>query len=105
MSLYLFVDGHYLRKAFEKTMQAFFNDVPAIEYRQLISLGGNHQRAFYYDAVDHEPRTGETSVQTEARITERVALHRHINTIPNFHVREGYVSMGRKPKKREQKAV
>lgn len=86
-------------------MQAFFDEVPPIEYRQLISLGVNHQRVFYYDAVDYEPRPGETVAHTEARITERVTLHRQINTIPNFHVREGYVSTGRKPRQREQKAV
>ena len=96
MSAYLFVDGHYLRKAFEKTMEAFFGEVPAIEYRQLISLGASHSRVFYYDAVDYEARDKETPNDTSARVSERVALHRHINSIPNFHVREGYVSTGRK---------
>ena len=105
MSFYLFVDGNYLRKAYEKTMTSFFGSAPPIEYRQLIGLGANHQRAFYYDAVDYEPRPGETPDQTEARIAERVTLHRQINAIPNFHVREGYVSTGRRVSKREQKAV
>jgi uncharacterized LabA/DUF88 family protein len=105
MSSYLFVDGEYLRKAFETSMKRFFVTAPPMDYRPLMALGASYQRGFYYDAIDYEPRSGETADQTKARIAERVQLHQHINSIPNFHVREGYVSTGRKPSKRQQKAV
>jgi uncharacterized LabA/DUF88 family protein len=107
MSAYLFIDGNYLRKAYEHTMASFFGQTPpALNYRKLAQIGGqSYNRLFYYDAVDYEPHNGETKAQTDARVSERRNLHRRINSIPNFHVREGFVSTGRQVGRRRQKAV
>lgn len=52
MGHYLFIDGEYLRGAYEGTMSAFYDEVPPIDYQLLRTRLSKPTRVYYYDSVD-----------------------------------------------------
>src|SRR4051812_14625483 len=105
MSNYLFIDGAYLTEAYTASMSQFYGVVPPINYRDLGGYFGGPQRIYYYDAVDRGRIGPETEEAQANRIHARDALHVYLNSLPNWHVREGFVSRGRRASRRSQKAV
>jgi uncharacterized LabA/DUF88 family protein len=105
MSFYLFIDGAYFHEGYRDVMQTFYGEVPPINYRELATRLQGAQRVYYYDAVDRGKIGEETSDHQEARIKERDSFHAYLNSLPRWHVREGFVSRGRRVSRRTQKAV
>jgi uncharacterized LabA/DUF88 family protein len=105
MNTYLFIDGEYLRQAYQQTMDAFYGTVPDINYRDLPTTFGGPRRIYYYDAIAREPVGSETPKDQEQRIKGLDVFHVYLNSLPNWHVREGFVSRGRRASRRSQKAV
>ena len=105
MPTYLFIDGEYFRQAFQQTMKAFYGTVPDINYRDIAGNLGGFKRIYYYDAIDRGRVANETPTDQEQRITRLESFHVYLNSLPNWHVREGFVSRGRRASKRSQKAV
>lgn len=106
MTRYLYIDAHYLHEAHAKAMSEFYGFVPPINYRDLsATLGGSHERVFYYDAVDRQRVGDESDKQRDDRIAEKDAFLAYLNALPQWHVREGFVSRGRRASRRSQKAV
>lgn len=87
MHHYAFIDGNYLRRAYEDTMRRFFSDVDHrdIDFAMLKrSVGAS--KAFFYDSIDDD------AADADARET----YLDQIRSIQGFHVREGTVSKDRK---------
>lgn len=97
-----FLDGRYLRTNFGEQMQRFYGVVPEWDLTPLAKWL-QVDRAFYYDAIDYDPRATEQPEQAVARVAKEEATLDYIGTWPDFHVRPGWVR-GAKSKKR-QKAV
>jgi uncharacterized LabA/DUF88 family protein len=105
MSAYLFIDGAYFREAYRSSMQRFFGAVPSINWPALQGQLGSVQRIYYYDAIDRGTVGAETPDGQQKRIKDADDFHAYLNTIPNWHVREGFTSRGRRAARRTQKAV
>jgi uncharacterized LabA/DUF88 family protein len=91
LSNYIFIDGNYLRRAYEDSMRTFFADVSLdhLAFPVMVrELGAS--KAFYYDVVDMDAPDSEK---------RREFLDR-LNSYDGFHVREG--SLGRDKKKQKQ---
>jgi len=95
--IYAFVDGNYIRARFEHVMKTLYGEAPLLEYGRMTTAS----RVFYYDAVEDQ-REDESPENYQQRVAPRFELHRYINRITNWHVREGYVRRG---PKRQQKGV
>jgi uncharacterized LabA/DUF88 family protein len=104
MSKYLFIDGEYLRDKYTGAMADFYGTVPTVNYRDLHNQFNRPDRIYYYDSVNREKKGSETQAHAESRISELNRLHAYLNTIPSWHVREGFVTRGRKERP-GQKAV
>lgn len=92
---YAFIDGNYLRKAYEAAMGRFFADV---DYRNLslVTLKQELQasKIFYYDSVDERLPDAK----------ERLEYLDTLSSLDGFHVRRGTIT-GKKAKRRRQKKV
>ncbi len=88
---YVFIDGNYLRRAYEDTMRQFFPDVDHcnIDFLALKTAVGA-SKAFYYDAVDDDAPDA----------TARREHLEYIRSLDGFHVREGTLSRDKKRQKR-----
>jgi len=62
-------------------------------------------RIYYYDSVDRERVGAESDAERDARVKEREDLHAYLNSLPKWHVREGFMSRARRASRRTQKAV
>jgi NYN domain len=102
---YLFVDGAYFREAYEAAMRKFHGSVPAIDWPRFGGPFNSPTRTYYYDSVDRSRVGPETPHDRDARVTQADAFHARLNAIPYFHVREGFVSRGRRASRRTQKAI
>lgn len=90
---YLFIDGNYLRRAYEDTMRMFFQNVSAdnVDLESIKnSLGAS--KAFFYDSVDIDAPDAD----------RRREYLEHIRSLDGFHVREGTIS---RAKRKQQKQV
>lgn len=101
---YLFIDGHYLREAYKASMQRFYGEVPEMDFQSLKARFGSASRVYYYDAIDRTLAGNEKESDRDARVKRMDDLHSYLNSLPRWHVREGFVTRGRK-RRREQKAV
>jgi uncharacterized LabA/DUF88 family protein len=92
ISNYLFIDGNYLRRAYEDTMRKFFPDVHHSNLDlTAIKRATNASKAFYYDAVDEQ----------DADAQQRKDYLNSIHRLDGFHVRQGTIT----GKARKQKRV
>jgi uncharacterized LabA/DUF88 family protein len=87
---YLFVDGNYLRRAYEDSMRRFFTDVDArnlslAKIRETVGAS----KGFYYDCVDEKLR--DEGLKQKAWLDQ-------VRGLPGFHVREGTISQGKRQK-------
>lgn len=104
-AIYLFIDAAYLRQSYTAAMTRFYGTVPEINWSMIRTLFGNPSRIYYYDAIDRRQVGDETPQQQTERISKADNLHKSLNSLPNWHVREGFVSRGRRASRRTQKAV
>src|SRR5688500_9928179 len=95
---YLFGDAAYFREAFNSITRTFYGLVPAINWPLFKSHFGNPQRIYYYDSIDRNQIGNETPSERDARVEQLDRFHRYLNTFSDFHVREGFVSRGRRAK-------
>lgn len=88
---YAFIDGNYLRRAYEDTMRKFFPDANGSNI-ELVMIKHYLQasKVFYYDSVDTDAPDA----------VWRAAAMESISAIDGFHVRKGTIS-----KKGKQKQV
>ena len=86
---YLFVDGGYLRKVFEKFGAEYFDgaELP-IDYR---ALGRGFTKCFYYDCLP-APRAQEVSGASAARLSRQQAELGAIRALRGWHVIEGVMA-------------
>ena len=98
---YVFIDGAWLVKRHRHVMQQFFGVEGELDLSPILQQA-NASRAYYYDAIDYAKGTNESDTEWEARVLRQEYFFRRIQNIPDFHVRPGSVSRG---KKREQKEV
>jgi hypothetical protein len=104
-SMYLFIDGAYLREAYDDVMRRFYGLVPTFNWTNVGVIFGRPARTYYYDAIDRNQVASETSEDRDRRVREADHLHTYLNGLSNWHVREGFVSRGRRARRRTQKAV
>lgn len=93
---YAFIDGNYLRCAYERTLRKLFPNAhhTNLDFATIKNeLGAS--KVFYYDAVDEEAKDA----------AERRTFLEHLQGLDGFHVREGSVSRSKTKKKRTQKRV
>jgi len=102
---YLFIDGAYFRAAYSDLMTRYFNSVPEIEWTKVSAVFGGPRRIYYYDAVDRNTVGAETPAERDARVERLDQFHARLNSLDRWHVREGFVSRGRRAARRSQKAV
>src|ERR1700676_3971056 len=100
-STYLFIDGEYLRQRHRQAMMDFFGVHGELDVWKILRQSGA-DRAYFYDSLDDAPRSGEDQAACRIRIAPLEAFIAKIRKVPNFHVRLGTVSQG---KKRQQKEV
>lgn len=101
--VYAFIDGNYLEQRHRELVSEILGRKVEIDYPALLAdLGA--ARAYYYNAVDDEPRHGETEAALKARVDSEVARLEAINGLSNYHLRLGSVT-GKAIKKRRQKQV
>lgn len=88
---YLFIDGNYLRRAYEDSMRRFFSDV---HHRNLdfatIKQQVGASKAFYYDSVDDSL---PDAVDRQQYLDE-------IRSLDGFHVRRGTITGQARKQKR-----
>lgn len=91
---YAFVDGNYLRLAYETTMGAFFANVA---YRNIdferVRESLNASKVFYYDSIDED---APDAADRQAHIEE-------ISALDGFHVRLGSIRGSNKRRRRQKK--
>jgi uncharacterized LabA/DUF88 family protein len=102
---YLFIDGAYFREAYRAVMSRFYGTVPDVNYDVFWNVFSNPTRIYYYDAVDRNRIGDETTAQRDARVSALNTFHAYLNSLSGWHVREGFVSRGRRASRRTQKAV
>lgn len=100
---YLFIDGEYLRQIHRKAMTDFFDAEGELDLTDIMQHAGAH-RAYLYDSIDDELRTGETEEQRAARVRPLEEFFARVRALAGFHVRLGTVT-GRNKKRRRQKEV
>lgn len=92
---YAFIDGNYLRIAYESSLRAFLAEA---DYRNLnlVALKDHLQasKVFYYDSIDEQL----SDADDRRRFLDEVAA------LDGFHVRQG-TTTGTKKRKRRQKKV
>jgi uncharacterized LabA/DUF88 family protein len=86
-------------------MRTFYGTAPDINWPVFSNQFGQPGRIYYYDSVDRGQVGSETPQAREERIRKLDDFHAYLNSLPNFHVREGFVSRGRRATRRSQKAV
>jgi uncharacterized LabA/DUF88 family protein len=87
---YLFLDGGYLRRRYEESIQTVFRVPGELDYSKMRDSFAC-AKAFYYDCLD-EPKPGEAPAAYQARRQEQEDLFNRIREIPGFHVRTGTLS-------------
>ncbi len=87
---YVFIDGNYLRRAYEDCMRQFFVDVDhtTIDFAAIKHAVGA-SKAFFYDSVDDD---APDAAARRARLE-------FISSLDGFHVREGTLSRDKKRQK------
>jgi uncharacterized LabA/DUF88 family protein len=95
---YLFVDGNYLRRAYEDTMRQLFPQ-EAVSQRTIdftaIKAAVTASKVFYYDTVDDDA--------PEAK--DRRAFLEDLSSLDGFHIREGTLSRDKKRQKQVDVAL
>jgi uncharacterized LabA/DUF88 family protein len=95
---YLFIDGNYLRRAYEDTMRQLFPQADVnqrnIHFPEIKRLT-NASKVFYYDAVDEDASDKD----------DRRAFLDHLNALDGFHIREGTLSRDKKRQKQVDVAL
>jgi uncharacterized LabA/DUF88 family protein len=104
-STYLFIDGAYFRECYGTTMQRFYGAIPPVNWNVVWNVFERPSRTYYYDSVDRKQVGPETSEERDRRVRHADQFHRQLNALSNWHVREGFVSRGRRAARRSQKAV
>ena len=81
---YVFIDGNYLRRAYEDSMRTFF---AAVRHTDLdinaLKTSVNASKAFYYDAIDEDAEDAEV----------RRSYLDEIRGLPGCHVRQGTITV------------
>jgi len=99
---YLFIDGGYLNKEYERTAQRWFNGAGQIDLRQVCwHFNPRPRKVFYYDCIDRVQKDSESAVELSARISGQEEQFRAISSLEGFHVRLGEL-VGREGKKRQK---
>jgi uncharacterized LabA/DUF88 family protein len=89
---YVFIDGNYLRRAYEDSMRTFFQDVHHSDLDlSAVKKGVGASKAFYYDAIDERAADADTRKQ----------YLDEIRSLDGFHVRQGTIT-GEARKKRQK---
>lgn len=102
MTTYLFIDGAYLRRNYSDCVRPWFGSDGEIDFRQVKGVFGA-ERAFYYDALEDEPRQGESAEDCELRIANDEVFFNKIQELDGYFVRLG--SLGGRRRNRQQKKV
>ena len=97
---YLFIDGEYLRQIHRDAMDGFFGVDGDIDFLPIKEQAGA-VRAFVYDAIDDEPREGETEDARQARIAPLERSYSCARALSGVHVRLGTV-VGKRSRKRKE---
>jgi uncharacterized LabA/DUF88 family protein len=98
---YLFVDGGYLRGVYRDLFNPIFGPGYLVDYKSVMDTFGA-RRAYLYDCLDDEQKSGESAADCEARVQQQQDLFDAIDKVEGVHVRYGILSPGRK---RQQKEV
>ncbi|SRR6266478_1858943 len=99
---YVFIDGEYLRRRYVGAIQDVFQSDGEIDFG-FIKHQAAAKRAFFYDCVDDEKRSGEADADHLKRVEAQESYFRKIGDLQGFHIRLG--SLRGAPKKRRQKEV
>lgn len=95
---YLFIDGNYLRRAYEDTMRHLFPEAD-VSQRNInfpaIKQVAQASKFFYYDSVDEDAPDA----------AERRAFLDKLNSLDGFHIREGTLSRDKKRQKQVDVAL
>src|SRR5713226_9055235 len=96
---YLFIDGEYLRRIHNETMQAFFGVDGDLDLEE-IKDEASAVRAFFYDSIDDAPREGETEEACQTRLGPLEQFFARARALSGVHVRLGTV-VGKRSRKKE----
>lgn len=91
---YAFIDGNYLRLAYETAMGTFFRDVAYrnVDFRR-VRDSLNASKVFYYDSIDEDAPDA----------ADRLAHVEEISALDGFHVRLGSIRGSSKRRRRQKK--
>lgn len=103
---YVFIDGNYLRRAYEDEMRKFFPsesvDAAALDLDHIKNTLGA-SKAFYYDAVDELlDASGQFPDRKTGRVTATERQHDlldRISSLDGFHVRKGSITGSKRTQK------
>ena len=105
---YLFIDGGYLRKLYDDTVNKWFKGKGVLDLRSLRGeIDGPNpmpQKAFFYDCKDELKKKAETKDELAARVATQESYFDSIRELEGFHVRLGQL-VGGTQRRRRQKEV
>jgi uncharacterized LabA/DUF88 family protein len=99
-TVYLFVDGGYLRSVYEQLFVPVWGDAFPIDYLQM-KAHFQARRLFLYDCLDDAPKPGENPAATQARAQQQQEQLDAIDRLEGVHVCYGHLSRGRKRLQKE----
>jgi uncharacterized LabA/DUF88 family protein len=99
---YLFIDGEYLRRIFNQSMQSVFSCDGELDFKELKNAAGA-RRAYFYDCLDDIQRPGESDGDYARRVETQETFFAGVQALSGFHVRLG--SLRGSPKRLRQKEV
>jgi uncharacterized LabA/DUF88 family protein len=101
---YLFIDGQYLQTVYRDLFFPLFGQSYKINYEFMLkNLGA--KRAFYYDCLDEDRKTGESDEDLRTRVQAQKDLFNRIRKVPGMHVQPGWLKPANKDRQRTQKEV
>jgi uncharacterized LabA/DUF88 family protein len=97
---YLFIDGEYLRRAYNEAIQSVFQVDGEIDFNEL-KRQAMAKRAFFYDCLDDVQRAGESEADYKSRVAAQEKVFGAIRDLKGFHVRLGSLRGAKRPRQKE----
>jgi uncharacterized LabA/DUF88 family protein len=85
---YVFVDAGYLHRVLHDKLYPFLGTPVDMRLDHLL-MSYTARRAFYYECIDEERKSGETEVAFKERVQRQTEALERINSLPGFFVRLG----------------
>lgn len=100
-TIYLFIDGGYLRKHYSESVRRWFGCDGEIDFTQVRQTYGAI-KTFYYDCLDDLKRGGENESDFNLRIEQQEAFFNKIREVNGSHVRLGSLTGTAKNKRQKE---